>query len=631
MAAQLDYHKLKYQILQHFWGHENFREFQEEIIDSIIAGKDTLALLPTGGGKSLCYQIPALLLEGTAIVISPLLALMKDQVLQLQRKGIEAEYLSSELDDYDADNVFAKCREGLVKILYVSPERLTNRTFLENLQDIQLSIIAVDEAHCISEWGQDFRPSYQNILHFREIHPLPCLALTATATDSVLKQIKERLGLKKPAIFQKSFRRDNLIIIPEKIADKYQRIYDLLQHHQESGLIYTRTRKEAEELAGFLQSRNMTNVEYFHAGLPVQQKNQRQNWWQHSPKNVLVSTNAFGMGIDKENVGFVIHYSPAATVENYYQEIGRAGRDGNQAFAYLFWNEQELLRFDDFLKSQIPDKSEFIRIITHLYSTFQVAEHELPESQFQLHLQRLKNTTKLYTGKITAVMNFLHNQEYIFWQPHKSQSTLELKIKPDEIDLLPRKDSYFVELLLRNLPGLNTHRVSFNETALCKKLNTNPLLLKERFRELAQQDFLEYLDGSAGTVRFLKHRNDNLVEGKLWGLFQEIQKNKVKKWEEMKFYLRNSDYCKMKLILSYFGEKSPKNCGKCSVCLRSGLVNGRKTADEILRILAQKPATADELAIQLFHVKKEKILENLIILLDTGKVKMLNFRTYTLA
>ncbi len=631
MAALLDYHKLKYRILQHFWGHENFRDLQEEIIDSVISGKDTLALLPTGGGKSLCYQIPALLLEGTAIVISPLLALMKDQVLQLQRKGIEAEYLSSELDDFEAENVYGKCREGITKILYVSPERLTNRIFLENLQDIQLSIIAVDEAHCISEWGQDFRPSYQNILQFRETYPLPCIALTATATDAVLKQIKERLGLKKPAVFQKSFKRDNLIIIPEKIADKYQRIADLLHHHQESGLIYTRTRKEAEDLAGYLQSRNLSNVDYFHAGLPVQEKNRRQNWWLHSPKNVLVSTNAFGMGIDKDQVRFVIHYSPAATVENYYQEIGRAGRDGKQAFAYLLWNEQELLRFDDILKSQIPDKNEFLRIVTHLYSAFQVAEHELPENQFQLHLQRLKNTTKLYTGKITNVLNFLHNQEYIFWQPHKSLSSLELKMKPDDIDLLPRKDSYFAELLLRNLPGLNTHRVTFSETALCKKLNTDPPLLKERIRELAHRDLLEYHDGAVGSVRFLKHRNDNHISGKLWSLFQEIQKNKVKKWEEMKFYLRNDEYCKMKLILSYFGEKSAENCGKCSVCMRSGTVNGRKTVDEIMTILAQKPATADELAIQLFHLKKEKILENLILLLDTGKVKMLNFRTYTLA
>ena len=572
-----------------------------------------------------------MLLEGTAIIISPLLALIKDQVLQLQRKGIEAEFLSSELDDFEAENVFAKCREGLTKMLYVSPERLTNPIFLQNIQDIPLSIIAVDEAHCISEWGQDFRPSYQNILQFRDLYPLPCIALTATATDDVMIQIKERLGLKKPALFQKSFKRENIVIIPEKIADKYQRISDLLHHHQHSGLIYTRTRKDAEELAKFLQSRHHKNVDYYHAGLAAKEKNQKQNWWLNSPRNVLVSTNAFGMGIDKDQVRTVIHFSPAATIENYYQEIGRAGRDGNQSFAYLFWNEQELLRYDDLLKSQIPNKTEFVTICTHLYSIFQVAEYEIPENAFQLQLQRLKTTTKLSTGKITNVLNFLHNQEYIFWQPHKSHSSVELNISPEELDLLPMKDSYFVELLVRNLPGLHAHRVTFSEAKLCEKLQTDPLLLKERLKDMHKQNFINYLVGAVGTLRFLKERNDIIVKGILWMLFYEIQKNKVKKWEEMKFYLRDEEYCKMKLILSYFGEKAPKNCGKCSVCMKSGLFNGTKIIDEILRILAQRPATADEIAIQLFHLKKEKILENLIILLDSGKVKMLNFRTYMLA
>ncbi len=630
MISPRDFDTLKYQTLEHFWGYNQFRDAQEEIINSIVNGNDTLVLLPTGGGKSLCYQLPALILEGTCLVISPLLALMKDQVYQMKNRGIEAEYLSAELDDFETEVIFNRCKDGLIKLLYVSPERLTNRFFLQNLEEISISFIAVDEAHCISEWGQDFRPSYQHIKAFREnLIKIPCIALTATATPKVLQEIQLKLNLKNPQIFQKTFRRNNIKIISDKISDKYERVLNLLKYNNSSGIIYVRTRKESEELTLFLHRNQIKNVDFFHAGIPVREKNAKQNLWLQSQNQVLVSTNAFGMGIDKDNVRFVIHLSPAPSIENYYQEIGRAGRDGQESYAFLLWNEQELLNFDQILKYQIPSKAEFQNIVSYLYSTFQVAENDLPENVFQLHIQKIQNFTKCSLAKIRNVLNFLHHQEIIFYNSQNSLSSLELKIAPEEIDLLAKKDAYFLELLLRNLSGLTTHKVMFGEKSFSTKIESDLHLVKERLRELQHKGYLDYIDGALASVKFLKHRDQRAIEGKYWNLFAQIQKNKIQKWEEMKFFVENTDFCKMKLILSYFGEKNVKNCGHCSVCEKQKEnVFGRNVSVEILEILKKSPANVEEISIKLNYFAKENILENLIHLLDSGKVKMLNFRTY---
>ncbi|KQT23920.1 recombinase RecQ [Chryseobacterium sp. Leaf405] len=633
MISQQDFQELKFKTLKHFWGYDSFRDSQETIIDSVINEKDTLVLLPTGAGKSLCYQLPALLKEGTCLVISPLLALMKDQVNQLKSKGIEAEYLSSELDEYDAETIYNRCKEGLTKMLYISPERLTNKQFLQNIEEIQLSFIAVDEAHCISEWGQDFRPSYQNIKNFRHNHPkIPCLALTATATPKVLDEIKVKLELKNPNIFQRSFKRDNIRILTEEISDKFQRVFDILKFTNESGIIYVRTRKEAELLSEFLQKNKLKNVDFFHAGLTTKEKNTRQNIWNNSDSNVLISTNAFGMGIDKDNVRFVIHYSPAPSIENYYQEIGRSGRDGKESFAFLLWDKQEISNFNQILKNQIPNKVEFLKIINYLYSIFQVAEYELPEKVFQLNSNGIQNFTKLSNAKIKNVLNFLHNQEIIYFNENKSLSSLQLLMQADEIDQLPQKDAYFLELMLRTISGITTHKVMFSEQQVSNKIGVSLHLIKERLKELQQKNYVEYIDGALSSIKFLKPRDERIINSAYWKLFEHIQKNKIQKWEEMKFYIEDNQYCKMKLILAYFGEKNAKNCGQCSVCEKNKQsIFGKNISTQILNLLAKKPSTIEELSIQLSYHSKENILENLIFLLDSGKVKMLNFRTYSLA
>ena len=633
MQSDSELKNLLLQTLHYYWKHQAFRALQEETIRSLLQGKDTLTLLPTGGGKSLCYQLPAVLSEGVCIVISPLLALMKDQVQSLQRKNIPSAYLSSEMEDYQMDEIYQKCKEGLIKILFISPERLSHPSFIYNFQEIKVSFIAVDEAHCISEWGQDFRPSYQNIKKFRAQFPhLPCLALTATATPKVIEEISKKLELQAPNIFRKSYRRENLSLHVLDIVDKYEFIYQFLAQNKTSGLIYTRTRKEAEDLFHFLSKRNIDNIDFFHAGLPTAEKNKKQRKWQYSNVDTLICTNAFGMGIDKENVQFVIHLSPSQSIENYYQEIGRAGRNGAEAYTFLLWNTAELKSIDGIIHAQTPSKQEFSTIVRAVYSLCQVADHEHTSVTFQLPIERIEKVTKIHRKKIISVLNFLHNQEIIYHNTRKRPSSIELKISTEQIGLMGANTEYFLELLLRNIPGIALYKAYFNEEKLLEKLQINTINFQEKIRELSRLEILEYMDGQKSSIQFLTPRQDYKVEKEYWKLFYQIQKNNIQKWEEMKFFIQNQSYCKMKLILSYFGEKSNfEKCNQCSVCHQYPWNNAQPLSTKIIELLALHPMGIDELAIRLIHFDKETILETVIELREAGIITMHDFRTYRLA
>lgn len=632
MQRDSELKNLLLQTLHYYWKHQAFRALQEETIRSLLQGKDTLTLLPTGGGKSLCYQLPAVLSEGVCIVISPLLALMKDQVQSLQRKNIPSAYLSSEMEDYQMDEIYQKCKEGLIKILFISPERLSHPSFIYNFQEIKVSFIAVDEAHCISEWGQDFRPSYQNIKKFRAQFPhLPCLALTATATPKVIEEISKKLELQAPNIFRKSYRRENLSLHVLNIVDKYEFIYQFLAQNKTSGLIYTRTRKEAEDLFHFLSKRNIDNIDFFHAGLPTAEKNKKQRKWQYSNVDTLICTNAFGMGIDKENVQFVIHLSPSQSIENYYQEIGRAGRNGAEAYTFLLWNTAELKSIDGIIHAQTPSKQEFSTIVRAVYSLCQVADHEHTSVTFQLPIERIEKVTKIHRKKIISVLNFLHNQEIIYHNTRKRPSSIELKISTEQIGLMGANTEYFLELLLRNIPGIAQYKAYFNEEKLLEKLQINTINFQEKIRELSRLEILEYMDGQKSSIQFLTPRQDYKVEKEYWKLFYQIQKNNIQKWEEMKFFIQNQSHCKMKLILSYFGEKSNfQKCNQCSVCHQYQWNNAQPLSTKIIELLALHPMGIDELAIRLIHFDKETILETVIELREAGIITMHDFRTYRL-
>lgn len=617
--------------LQQYWGYSQFRANQEAIISSVINGEDVLALLPTGAGKSLCYQLPATILEGVCLVISPLLALIKDQVHFLENKGIEADFISSELEDHELDDIFSKCIDGFTKILYVSPERLKNKTFLNRIPEIKVSFIAVDEAHCISEWGQDFRPSYQNIKFFREeFKNVPILAVTATATKDVVSEIIDKLALRKSLVYRQSFQRDNLTIISEDVTDKYSKIKNFLIQNPTAGIIYTRTRREAEDLAEFLKNSGLQNVNYYHAGLSRVQKEKLQIQWQESFGRVLVSTNAFGMGIDKDNVRFVIHLSPSASIENYYQEIGRAGRDGENAVTYLFWNKQELQEIESILDNQMPTKKEYQSILRYLYSIFQIAEHELPEPMFALQIDRIKNLSQVSRAKIYNVLNFLHNQELIYYKKNRTPSTILSLVEAENIELLPAKDAYFLEILFRAISGLGSGKVHFSEKHICSKHHYDEILFKERLQSMHKAGYIDYFDGGNHAVRFLKPRDESRLFGVYWQIFADIQKNKLKKWQQMKFYMTTKEHCRMRMILKYFGEENPNNCGNCDYCLHKIPKAANKLLDEILLHLTYQPHTLPALVAVLKIHSREKILENLIFLLDVGKIKMLNYKTYTI-
>lgn len=632
MESQDNLSQVLQETLQRFWGYPSFRDQQEEIITSLLANKDTLALLPTGGGKSLCYQVPALLKEGVALVISPLLALIKDQVYDLYHRGIPAVYLSSELDEEQEDQVYSNLKNDDYKLLYVSPERLQNRKFLENIADIHISFIAVDEAHCISEWGNDFRPSYQNIKDFRTLFPyLNCIALTATASKKVIQEIETKLSLHQVNIFKKSYKRENLGIRFYELSDKFTHILYYLKSNPNSGLIYVRTRNDAENLAKWLQQSGISKVDYYHAGLSVREKQKKQEQWLKSNDFTLVSTNAFGMGIDKDNVSFVIHLSPPPSIENYYQEIGRAGRNGEQAETILLWNENELQEIDDVLKNQLANFSEYQKVISYLYSYCRVAEHEKPEAFFEIQTQKIRAHTRMSRAKIVAVLRYLHNQEIIYLKESKGLSSLELKFEISDLELLSKGDSYFIEKLSRALDGIATHRVYFNEKSIIQKLGLDEEELKQKLKELHHKELVDYFDGNSAGIRFLVPRNDKLLHHQYWNLFSTIQKYKLQKWEEMKYFIQESKICKMKMILAYFGEGSAKPCGKCYICLDHKSIETPKKVDElIIESLKASPKSLDEICIDLKFYSKDMILDLLKELLDEKKIKMLNYKTYTL-
>lgn len=633
MNSATSLQSLKHSTLLHFWGHHSFRPLQSEAIDSLLEGSDTTVLLPTGAGKSLCYQLPALLLEGTALVVSPLIALMRDQVQQLRSMGIEAELLISSMEDHEMETVLGLCREGVTRLLFVAPERLSSRKFRTQMEDIPISFIAVDEAHCISEWGQDFRPNYRHIKTFREqVKPVPIIALTATATPSVLFEIKERLGLSKPRSFSQSFRRENLSLFFEQTLEPFERVYQLLSGARQSALVYCRTRKQTELLTQMLLNKGLGNVDYYHAGLSSGLRTKKQKQWLESPARILVATNAFGMGIDKQDLHTVIHLSPPQSIENYYQEVGRAGRDGKPSFAFLLYSQPALTTMDSLLERSIASRVEFQKITSLLYSLCQIADGERPERTYYMPTEKIERLSGCHPQKIRGVVEFLHNQELLFLKDYPGPSTLQIHMAAEEIDDLAPSQSAFLEALTRALPGVLSFPIPFQAKALSEKLQTSWEQIKVKLEELSTQQLLTYTDGERSTLRFLTPRSARDLEGKFYQLYERIQQSKVRKWEEMKHFVLENTRCKMEMILAYFKESSPTRCGQCSVCRRDrSALEGSSAESDILSALSEGPATLEMLSTAFpFHARSE-LQQRLIYLLDEGLVRMVNFKTYALA
>ncbi len=604
---------------------------QEAIIESILSGKDTFALLPTGGGKSICYQLPALMLQGTCIVISPLLALMKDQIQNLQEKKISAYLISSEQGIEEQIAILESVRNENIKLLYISPERITSKSFLQQIQQIPISFIAVDEAHCISEWGNDFRPSYQNIASFRKTFNVPILALTATATPLVQKEISEKLQLLKPNIFKNSFRRSNLSIQCIQTENKLAYLIYKLSKKQGSKIVYVRTRQEAEYISETLKAEQF-NIQYFHAGLSQTEKNKRQENWMKSNTQTLVATNAFGMGIDKNDVCLIVHFSPSYSLENYYQEIGRAGRNGDFAEAILLYNDFDFAEMKGKLWQTIPTKDEYEAIIKKLYNQYQIGIGDLPEVPLQFDENKFATKHKISFGKVKTIVEYLHNNQILYWEKDKSQSRIRIKLTAAQLDFINKNDAYALEEISRKLEGVFNTLISYNDEFLRKNLHQTQEEYDEMLQRFLHLDYIEYFNGSQKYIRFLQARDDYYVLKRLWHPFHRFNQYKIQKLKELKFYIQTNNYCRMRLILGYFGEQTKENCGNCDYCNRSNENKHKplKHSERILLELKKSSKTLEELEFSFPEVDKFFLIDCLQELLEQEKIRMKNYRTYEL-
>lgn len=561
------------EVLQHYWNYPTFREQQEEIIGSVLDGKDTVALLPTGGGKSICFQVPALCLDGLCIVISPLIALMKDQVEQLQRRGIAARAIFSGMTSKEIDITLDNCIYGDMKFLYVSPERLKTRLFRERVGRMNVSLIAIDEAHCISQWGYDFRPSYLEIVDFLvEVPDARRVALTATATKKVRDDMVEKLGFSAPQIFQKSFARENLSYSVLLLESKEQKLLEILSRVPGSSIVYVRTRRRTQEVATFLKGQGIS-ADFYHAGLSGKERDSKQENWIRDQTRVMVSTNAFGMGIDKPNVRTVIHLDTPDSLEAYYQEAGRAGRDGNKAYAVNIFHRKDV---DDLMKramSREVDKSYIQTVYQALANYYQIAvgSYALETLPFDISdfcrafdlvpIEALKALRGLEESGVLQ----LSDSVYL-------QSKVHIPLSKEELykyEVANAKFEPVLKAILRLYGGdVFTDFRNIKEVDLGRLIKLSLGEVRKQLGYLSKNGIIDYrpsLDSSS--ITFLVPRmvvNDLPIDV---GLIKFRKENALAKAKAMVGYLESKTKCRTRIFQNYFGEETLENCGACDFCI----------------------------------------------------------------
>lgn len=605
------------EILKQYWGYEAFRDLQQDIIESIGAGQDTLGLMPTGGGKSITFQIPALAKPGLCLVITPLIALMKDQVQNLRKRGIKAVAVYSGMTRQEILIALENCIFGDYKFLYISPERLDTEIFRSKLRSMKVSMITVDESHCISQWGYDFRPAYLKIAEIRNLLPgVPVLALTATATTEVVKDIQTRLHFCKENVFRMSFERTNLAYIVRHTSNKAQELLRILSKVQGSAIVYTRSRKRTKEVAELLLGAGIT-AEFYHAGLNNELKDLRQQHWQSNACRVMVATNAFGMGIDKPDVRLVIHVDLPDSPEAYFQEAGRAGRDGKKAYAVILYSQTDKTTLNKRILDTFPDKDYIKGVYEHLNYYYQMAMGDGLGCMYDFNLEEFCRRFKYFPVQADSALKILTQAGYIeYTDEQDNASRLIFTIQRNELYKLHETNEStekLIQTILRNYTGVFTDYTYINEDSLAIRTGLNRRQIYEILISLSRRRIIDYIPHKK--TPFIIYTRERIELRHLHipaVVYEERKERYTSRIKAMIDYVTSDSHCRSRMLLRYFGEHNEHNCRQCDICLdnhESGLKQGEyeEIKERINCILKNKSLPPEELIIQTgFEVDKVK-------------------------
>lgn len=623
-------------ILNKYWQHTTFRDPQDKIIQSVLESKDTFALMPTGGGKSVCFQVPAMMQEGLCLVISPLVALMKDQVANLAKKGIKAIALTGGIASDELSDLLDNCLYGNYKFLYLSPERLQADWIVERIKALPISLVAIDEAHCVSQWGHDFRPAYLKISALKKNLPnIPFLALTASATQRVQDDIVTQLGLENPVVYKKSFARENIAYMVFDTEDKLYRIQQVLTKNPDPSIIYVRNRKSCHEVAAQLNSLGF-KATFYHGGLKEKEKEANMELWITEKAQVIVATNAFGMGIDKANVKTVIHIQLPENIENYYQEAGRAGRNGNKSFALLLVNASDIITTKNQFIEVLPDRKFLKEVYARLNSYLQIAYGEGINETFPFNLNDFCHNYKLPVVKTYNALQFLDRQGIVTLSKEFSEKiSIQFIISSKEvmryISLNPA-DEEMVLAILRNYSGIFDMETSLNTKLVTQKSKKTEKELLQLLERLEQKGIITYRNsGADSSLIFNEVREDNLTINRIAKFLEKQNEIKERQFEAVINYITDKNKCKSRLILEYFDEKNTKDCGICSYCItkNKAVKSPAEIAKAILALL--KESALDSRSIEgALDITPQETITALQLLLDSNNITINTYNQYTL-